>query len=471
VTLLIPIALYGWIAVVLALFSALPARRAVIISFIGAWLFLPQGAIALQGLPDLTRITVTSFSVLLGVLLFDAGRLVQYRPSWVDLPMVVWCVCPLASSVTNGLGAYDGFSTILQRLATWGAPYLIGRMYFNTLPALRELAVGILIGGLIYVPLCLLEVRLSPQLHRWVYGQRHFDFSQTYRWGGYRPTVFMQHGLMVALWMISATLAAAWLWMSGSLKRLYNVPISALFGALLITSILCKSAGALMLLLGSVGVLFATRYVRTPALILLLVMVPPLYVTVRARGMWDGQRLVELAARVNEKRAASLEGRFENETMLVEKAFDKPLFGWGTWGRWRIRDDMDRDITTADSLWIISLGQTGLVGLSSLLAVLLLPVLLLMRRVPVRHWVQPATGGAAVLAVLLLVYLFDSLLNAMLNPIFVLAAGGISGFYIIAPQLRARAEACLRRRDEAAAGEEPLPAAVASAGPLSSWRS
>lgn len=254
--------MYGWIAVVLALFSALPARRAAIVSFIGAWLFLPQGAFALQGLPDVTRITVTSFSVLLGVLLFDAGRLMQYRPSWVDLPMVIWYACPLASSITNGLGAYDGFSTILQRLATWGAPYLIGRLYFNTLPALRELAIGILIGGLIYVPLCLIEVRFSPQLHRWVYGQRHFDFSQTYRWGGYRPTVFMQHGLMVALWMISATLVAAWLWMSGSLKRLSSIPISVLFGALLVTSILCKSAGALALMMVGLGARCSPRDTR-----------------------------------------------------------------------------------------------------------------------------------------------------------------------------------------------------------------
>jgi hypothetical protein len=249
--------------------------------------------------------------------------------------------------------------------------------------------------------------------------------------------------------------------MSGSLKRLRSIPISVLFGALLVTSVLCKSAGALALMMVGLGVLFATRYVRTPALILLLVLVPPLYVTARARGLWDGQRLVEVAARVNEKRASSLEGRFENETMLVEKAFDKPLFGWGTWGRWRIRDDMGRDITTADSLWIISLGQTGLVGLGSLVVMLLLPVLLLMRRVPVRHWVQPATGAAAVLAILLLVYMLDSLLNAMLNPIFVLAAGGLSGFYVIAPQLRARAEARRRARGlEPGPAAPPMPAAV-----------
>lgn len=458
---LMPIALYGWIVIVLMMFSILSPRRAVIASFLGAWLFLPEAQISFPGLPDLTKVTATSFGVLLGALIFDSGRLMRFRPSWVDIPIVAWCLSPLAASITNGLGVYDGLSASLDQIAAWGVPYLMGRLYLNDLASLRDLAIGILIGGLIYVPLCLIEIRLSPQLHRWVYGERGFDFSQTYRWGGYRPTVFMQHGLMVALWMVSATLVAGWLWMSGSVKRLRSIPISMMFGALLLTSVLCKSAGALALMMLGLGVLLVTRYARTPALILLLIAVPPLYITVRAKGLWSGAQLVELASQVNEDRALSLDGRFQNEVMLVEKAFQKPLFGWGTWGRWRIRDDMDRDITTADSLWIISLGQTGLVGLGSLVALVLLPVLLLMRRVPVRHWMQPATGAAAVLAVLLLVYMLDSLLNAMLNPIFVLAAGGLSGFYVIAPQLRARAES--RRRAsglEAGPAAQAVPAAV-----------
>ena len=458
---LMPIALYGWIVIVLMMFSILSPRRAVIASFLGAWLFLPEAQISFPGLPDLTKVTATSFGVLLGALIFDSGRLMRFRPGWVDIPIVAWCLSPLAASVTNGLGVYDGLSASLDQVAAWGVPYLMGRLYLNDLASLRDLAIGILIGGLVYVPLCLIEIRLSPQLHRWVYGERSFDFSQTYRWGGYRPTVFMQHGLMVALWMVSATLVAAWLWMSGSVKRLRSIPISLMFGALLLTSVLCKSAGALVLMMVGLGVLLVTRYARTPVLILLLIAVPPLYITVRAKGLWSGAQLVELASQVNEERALSLDGRFQNEVMLVEKALQKPLFGWGTWGRWRIRDDMDRDITTADSLWIISLGQTGLVGLGSLVALVLLPVLLLMRRVPVRHWVQPATGAAAVLAVLLVVYMFDSLLNAMLNPIFVLAAGGLSGFYVIAPQLRAQAEA--RRRAsglEAGPAARPAPAAA-----------
>ena len=39
---LTPISMFGWIPVVLVLFAILPARRAVIFSFLFAWLFLPM---------------------------------------------------------------------------------------------------------------------------------------------------------------------------------------------------------------------------------------------------------------------------------------------------------------------------------------------------------------------------------------------------------------------------------------------
>ena len=59
---LVPIALLGWIAVTLALFTLLIPRRAVLASYLGAWLFLPVAGIALPGFPDYTKITAASVS-------------------------------------------------------------------------------------------------------------------------------------------------------------------------------------------------------------------------------------------------------------------------------------------------------------------------------------------------------------------------------------------------------------------------
>jgi hypothetical protein len=449
---LVPIALYGWFVVVFGLFIVLRPRRAAIASYLGAILFLPQAELTLEGLPEITKITITSFAVLFAIAVFDVGRLLRFRPSMVDTPIAIWCVVPMASSITNGLGVYDGLASVIEHVAVWGLPYLVGRLYLNSVPALRDLAIAIVIGGLLYVPLCWLEIRLSPQLHRWVYSYHQHSFLQTYRWGGYRPTVFMEHGLMVGFWMISATLAAAWLWSSGAKQKLLGVPMWACAGVLLMTSIACKSTGAALLMILGFGVLWSTRHVRASAIVLVLLLLPPFYLWLRTSGVWHGDQLTQLVAKVSPDRARSMGGRFHQERMLLDKAHRRALLGWGQWNRWRIQDERGHDVTIADSLWIISLGRTGFIGLIAVVAAILLPAGLLLARISASRWLEPSTGPPAVLAVLLVLFMFDGLLNAMLNPMFVLAAGGLSGFFIVEPRLRRVAEQ-LRQRTESADSE------------------
>jgi hypothetical protein len=88
----VPIALFGWPFVVVLLFALLKPRHAVITAFIAAWLFLPMAGFTFTGLPDYTKVTATAYGVLLGITLFDAGRVLAYRPSWVDIPIVVVCI-------------------------------------------------------------------------------------------------------------------------------------------------------------------------------------------------------------------------------------------------------------------------------------------------------------------------------------------------------------------------------------------
>jgi O-antigen ligase len=143
-----------------------------------------------------------------------------------------------------------------------------------------------------------------------------------------------------------------------------------------------------------------------------------------------------MAEMINEERADSIEGRLENEDMLIEKASLRPWFGWGGWGGWRVYDPKTgEDITVSDGMWVIALGEKGMVGLVSVTAVVLLPFALFLRRVPARYWSTAAGGAPAALALLLMLYSIDNLFNAMLNPIYLLAAGGLSGFYVAAPQL------------------------------------
>src|SRR5579859_1958486 len=271
-------ALFGWPVATLCLFLVLRPRKAVLASVILAWLLLPVAGFKLPGVPAYTKITATVLGPLLGALLFDFRRLMSFRPVWADLPMGLWCLCPLFSSLSNDLGWSDGFSSMFYQSMTWGVPYFLGRVYLSELIGMHDLAIGIFLGGLLYVPLCLLEVRLSPQLHTWVYGFfQHEAFDQTLRYSGYRPTVFMEHGLMVAMWMSMASLAGLWLWHSRSLRTLFGIELPWFLVPLVVTTVLCKSMGALVLLVVGAAVLLATRYGKTRAFVTVLACAPLFY--------------------------------------------------------------------------------------------------------------------------------------------------------------------------------------------------
>jgi hypothetical protein len=204
------------------------------------------------------------------------------------------------------------------------------------------------------------------------------------------------------------------------------MPTSWLLLVLLVTTILCKSAGALALLAAGLGVLFVSKWTRSAFPMLCLMVVAPLYMGFRMSGHWSGEALASLSADViSEARADSLRYRLRQEDMLSEKALQRPVFGWGGWGRNRVRDDAGRDISVTDGLWIIALGNYGFVGLSSLTASLLTPALLAWWRLPVRSWATPALASTTALTVALTLYMIDSIPNGMVNPIFLLTAGAV----------------------------------------------
>jgi hypothetical protein len=425
---LVAIMLIGWFPIVCVLFALLPARRAVIAGFIFAWLFLPITEYQIRYFPEYNKMSATSMGVFFATLVFDPNRLLRFRPKLVDVPMAVLCAVPFLSSISNGLGAYDGLSESFGHVVMWGLPYFIGRIYLNDLRGLRELAVGIFIGGLVYVPFCLYEHRMSPQLHKMFYGYFQHSFVQQYRWGGWRPMVFMEHGLMVGMWMAVATLIGIWLWYSGGLKRLYSVPTIVFLPFLILATILTKSSGAVFLLALGLAVLGLSRMLRSYWPLYPLAALPVIYILLRGSGLWQGHELIDLTdSLAGPARAQSIAMRVYNENMLAERALERPLLGWGGWGRNRVRDAQGRDISITDGQWVITLGINGIVGLTALLGTILLPALLLRAKIPKPLLFHPAMAPAFVMAVVLLLWMIDNLPNAMRNPIFLLMAGGLAG--------------------------------------------
>lgn len=425
----------AWLPIVLYLFNRFPAHKAVVIGFVVAWLFLPQKAgFALTGLPDYSRRSVTCYAILLATFIFDFGRFSKFKFGWLDLPMLIWCLCPLASSITNDLGLYDGFSQTLAQTMIWGVPYFLGRIYLNNLAGLRQLATTIFVCGLVYIPLCLYEIRMSPQMHIMVYGYFPHSFGQTQRLGGWRPQVFMEHGLELGMWMMAATLIGIWLWRAGTIRQVWGVPIEWLLIPLLITFVLIKSTGCYFLLALGLVVFFIAKQFRTSIPILIMIAFMIFYLAQNA--LTESYITDQIVATLNniglpEDRVASLVYRYNMEEMLVDKARQSIIFGWGGWGRNRVYDynwyGQLVNISAVDSLWIIVFGINGLVGLSSVFLSFFVPVIGFIKRYPASLWLNRQVAPAAVLAVVLILFMTDCLVNGMINPVFILACGGIAG--------------------------------------------
>ena len=432
------VALVAYIPLAFLCLLAPGGRRGLLLALMGGWLFLPWFRQFNDSIPLLhTKNTFVSGILLSASLLLHRRVWQAFRPRPLDLVMVAYCLVPLASALAAGKGWYEGTSAVVDQFLVWGAPYLMGRAYFGSRRSLGELARSLVVAGLAYVPVCLWEIRMSPQLHHQIYGYAQHSFLQHVRDGHFRPMAFLAHGLMVAMFMGSMTLLAYWLWRSRTVRAIGGVGMGWVTGLLAVTTVLCRSAGSTILLLFGILVLETTRLVRAPVLVLVLALVPAAYCTARIQGA-DASNLVGYAAEVlNQDRADSLRFRLRNEDLLMQRALERPVTGWGRGDDARVRDEDGRDISVIDGLWLISLGTTGLLGLITLGVFLASHVLVLGPAVPRRAWGHPAFAPAVAMSVSLGLWAIDNLLNAMVSPIFPLMAGAVSTFALGLARARA----------------------------------
>ena len=442
---LVPLTMFGCILAFLAVFGFMQPRRAVIACFLGAWLFLPVKTYEFEGIPDYSKLFATCFGITVAVFVFDFKQMLRFRPHWVDIPMILWCFIPVASSLTNDVPVsnrlYDGLSESLSQIILWGFPYFLGRIYFTNWKELRELAIGILSAGLLYIPLILTEMIFSPQLHRWVYGYHQHRFDQTSRFGLWRPMVFMNHGLMVALFMAAAALIAFWLWRSKSIETvqlpfgLPKIPFFPIALLMLGIVIFMVSANAWAATLLGITTLLTAAYFRTRLIAIFLLIFIPTYIGMNVMGVWPQDQSVKfMVGLFGPERAQSLEFRYWNEDLLSEKARNQPFFGWGGWNRQIVTNEWGLR-TVIDSGWISVVGKFGVVGLISWLLCILTPPLLILFKYPTDMWKHPKIAPTIVLSVILMLYMFDFLLNNMINPVYMLAAGALLGAYSQAPEV------------------------------------
>lgn len=432
------LALFSWPIVTLWFYQRLPIGRATVWSILGAFLLLPVGtSVDLAMIPPLDKATIPNVAAYLACRIVKGKRVSLWpRSSMARRLMLVYVVSPFVTALLNpdpivsgsvfikGMDYYDALSAVIRQLL-FILPFLLGMDFLHSAKDHEDILKALAVAGLVYSLPMWFEVRMSPQLHTWVYGYFPHSFVQHMREGGFRPVVFIGHGLWVAFFTMTAVVAASALWRIGRRVRGFSSgPITAYLLVLLLG---CKSLASLvyaMVLAPLVRYGKPSLQVRVASLLVLIALAYPL---LRGLDWFPTHQISEWAATINPERAQSFDFRMRNENILLNKAHERPWFGWGSWGRNRVYDQTTgRDLSVTDGRWIIVLGQFGWIGMLAEFGLLAFPVL---RSLKALRYVE-SSREAIVLGALTLILginVLDLLPNNSMSPWTWLLAGALLG--------------------------------------------
>lgn len=390
------LAFFVWIPVTYFVSWRSAPAKATAVLFLGGLLLLPEVVFFKPpGLPDFSKLELIPLWILIWAIIFHRDRFALAPKSrWfrgcVGLLMFGAIVTVFLNSDGYRIGLrdvpghvpYDAVHAVLIALLTVVLPFYLGAVMFRSSSDLKVLLTTMVVAALLYSPLQFIEMILSPQLHRWVYGFHQHSFLQAMRDGGYRPMVFMKHGLAVALFTTLALLAAVTLYKSK--LRILRFSAGWVASYLWVVLILSKSLAAFMYSMVAVPVLmFASPRVQalTGAGLAGFLFFYPL---IRANDLIPVEDLQAWAEdEYGRERAGSMTVRLENEARLLDRALERPWFGWGSYCRACVFEKWSGEssvISIRDGAWIIRFGDHGFVGFVGAFGLLLFPLIALVRR-------------------------------------------------------------------------------------------
>lgn len=425
-------------ALALYVYARFPVSQATVWTIFAGFLLLPVGALikVAEGIPQLDKTSIPSLAALCGCVLV-AGRRIRFWNGF-GIPeglLLVFLLSPFVTSLLNTdttasggrllppVGAYDGLSAASAQVL-FVLPFFLGRALLRSSADVELLLRTLAVAGLLYSLPMLFEIRMSSQLHNWVYGYYPSDFIQQMREGGFRPTVFIGHGLAVAFFTMTAIVAAAGLWRARI--KLLKLPSSGATAYLSIVLFLCKSLGPMLYGAFGVAIVRWTKPRLQLRVAVVFAVVALAYPLLRAEDLVPTRYILEAAASLSKERAQSLETRFDQEEQLLHRASQRFFFGWGDFGRSCVYNEWGGDISVTDGHWIITMGQFGLVGFLAEFGLLALPVI---RSASKLRFVEFERDRLllGVLALILAINTIDLLPNALLDPVTWLFAGALLG--------------------------------------------
>lgn len=440
------LALYSWpaiSAVILGRIQNLPL--AILVVMFAGYMFLPvKFAIDFPMVPPMGKHVIPVLTVVLLTLLMRSRvKTTPHQPGYLPRSHLAralialllfgaigtaWTngdriVTPL--EIKQGLRLYDGFSMAISS-ALLILPVLVGRKYFAHPDTHRLILIVFCIAACAYALFALYEVRMSPRLNRMFYGFTPHAWVQHVRSSGFRPMVFMEHGLRVSLFFALALIAAVGLFRMG--WKTGHMAFAVVW--LAVTLLLCKSLGAVMIavLIIPMVLFLSTRILILAAAIIGFTVLT--YPVLRGGGYVPVDRIISVANSIDPQRAKSFITRLENEDIMLARAQERPLFGWGGFGRSRVRNEKGIDITVADGYWTIIIGVGGwarYIGEFGLMTTPMLFLFLYRRRMEVGR-------ETAVLSIILAANMIDLIPNSGQTPITWLLAGALWGRLELAHQ-------------------------------------
>jgi hypothetical protein len=446
------IALLSWPMVAFYLYRTRPIVQATLWTILGAYMVLPvEAQIKFSTIPTLDKSSIPNLAALACAFIGRKSIRLWSGFGLTEILLIMLLISPFITGALNsdpinfgtlvlpGVGIYDAGSEVIAQFVTL-IPFILGRQLLNTKGGTEQILRTLIIAGLIYAVPALFEIRFSPQLHTWIYG--YFPstgggpaFSETMRDGGFRPVLFMGHGLLVAFFFSTSTIAAAAFWRTNTgITSKFRLPPTGIVAFLSIVLVLCKTTSSI--LYGAVIVpliRFTTPKFQITVAVLLVSLVL-LYPTLRTADLVPTNAMVDLAASVSTDRAGSLDVRFVHEEQILQHTDERFLFGWGRYGRGWVYNERGTLVSDLDGLWIITLGTSGFIGFLALFGLLTLPVF---KAALALQFAESARDKIFLsgLTLVLAINVVDLLPNSSLRPWTWLIAGALLG----------RAEA-LRRR-------------------------
>lgn len=427
-----------WPFLAILFYKKYSVQKATILVLLGGFLFLPvKTAINIPMVPAFTKYSIATLSCLIGCVFIARKSIGFFNNNGVMKFLVLLLVIsPFLTVMTNkesiligqrylpGLTNYDALSVFINELL-FVLPFFIGRKFFGEYKSQLLLFKMVVVAGLVYSLIILVEARLSPQIHSWIYGYfPHDEFSQQKRFGGFRPVGFIGHGLEVAFFIASALICSVALMLNKVSIKPFNNKISS--GYLLFILFLCKTVGAFVYAAFSVLVTAFLSPKKVQYIAIVLATIAFTYPILQIIELFPDKQLVNIAREFDDERAGSIEFRFDNEEILLEKAYEKILLGWGTWGRNRVYNQEGQDISVTDGTWIIQLGQFGFIGFIYYFGIMFLTVMIA-KKAFIKTDSNNEKRLLAVHTLLVAIIMVDQLPNSSLVPWYWFLIGALAG--------------------------------------------